>query len=191
MKLPRIALYSFVLLTPLIVGGVWLPNNNNNNICIKNRKLIDEKFSQYTNALSKKIIVFGSFPILMDFFRSGPIVRKELLPFIPRALSRIKWPSYVKGVALFSFNADVLYRVGIRTPNVISVEFCYINETLNRESGLCSGELILYIEKQKLKQTLALNLQPASCEQSKELPFLNYYEDEYLKFQSNIYIELN
>lgn len=188
----KLVLHVFCILISLLLVVFTASKllGENKYTCNTRYQRVSMNSGQYVDRLIKKLLVFGSSSTIMDFLRSGSAVRLELLPYIPQVFSRIRWPASIQGMALYSREGEVLYKIGADGLHVVSVEFCYINSTLNRQSGICSGELVLYMNIVKLTEAVENENIQEYCRQPGGLPFLEYYEDEFLKLQSNIRLNL-
>lgn len=115
------------------------------------------KVAYIESEILERIVTFATLQVTNDFTRSSKLSKERLLPNLQDALSTIMWNDYVIGWAILSLDGEIIFRFGKDSRLIISAEICTINGVLNLYSGYCSGELILYISKEKLEKYLGNN----------------------------------
>lgn len=124
----------------------------------------------YKSNLSEKLSIIASSNVFLDYLRSGYLSRKRLYSQFLSQISSLKSNS-ISGMQLSDLDGRVVFSYGYPTSLYVSLNLCYLNQTLDREMGDCSFKWKLYFREQDLlNEILAINHDVKICKDC------DYYE---------------
>lgn len=154
--------------------------------CTQPKNTLPFKVARMESDLLERIVTFVTLPITNDYSKSSESSKRRLLPYLQDALSTVMWNNYVTGWAMLSLRGERIFLLGEVSELIVSTEICSINGILNRYSGYCAGDFIIYIDEnlfKKYHKDLTIN-----CEQC-TYPLFSSRINETVKIISNIYVE--
>lgn len=144
------------------------------------------KVARLESSVIERIITLTSQPVYDLYTKSSKTTKQELLPDLLNALSAIKWNKFIQGWAILSLDGDIVFQAGKAGHHIISAEICTIKGILTRYEGYCFSDLVLYINKKKLKEKIPnIEINCTDC----LYPLFSAIRDTHLKIHSNIYIK--
>lgn len=110
----------------------------------------------YKSNLSEKLSIIASSIIFLDFLRSGEETRERLYPQFLSQLSTLKVKS-IAGMQIIDRAGKIIFYNGKKTDSSITLDLCYLNQTLDRKMGICEFAWRIFFNKNILLSEL-LNL---------------------------------
>lgn len=117
---------------------------------------IRESMHVYESALSEKLSIIASSDIFINYLRSGEVTRKTMYPDFVRQLGLLN-SNAVVGMRISDLNNDLLFargrlssqglafQYGTISDTALNLKLCYLNNTLQKETGTCKYVWTLYL----------------------------------------------
>lgn len=127
----------------------------------------------YKSNMSEKLSILASSLVFLDYLRSGEQTRNRLYPTLLSQLASLKANSIV-GMEILDDNNTNLFEYGEKREISITLNLCYLNQTLDSELGECKYKWKLFIDPNSLINELkSINPLISFCSDCKETPLLD------------------
>jgi signal transduction histidine kinase len=168
------ALTIFLIIFSLTGSGLYLIHN----LYLSEKSTSDSQnivdtMDLYKSTLSEKMSIVSSSTIFLDYLRSGPKTRENINYLFVSGISLLKTNS-ISGMRITDKKDNKIYENGKETSENVTVELCYLGDTLNKKLGNCEFEWTLFFNKNALvKELISLNPKIQICEKCADTNLIN------------------